>query len=247
MVQISSSRTIDISTTPISDLKTAQITVNADYLNGSAVSGASVGASIVGGWYWIYEKNVVLSNQTNTNGIATLTVPSVPIEVTAWKWVPVNLPKNETTTRVNVGGGMVNVTVYWQPSYVGLAGEALVIPPQTKTDLTLSTQQSNFWVMPYGVATPQTSLGISSASQVVNSQGGVPANQYSQVSNLPGEYAVATQTISNEIPPLPVSSATTTVTTVNSTTIRMDPVLEIGLVISVIAAASALILVAKKK
>ena len=242
LVQLSNSNTIDITTTPISDLKATQISVHVNYLNGTAASDASVGASIVGGWYWIYQNNIVLSNQTDKNGVATLTVPSVPVEVTSWKWVPIALPKNETTTQVSVGGQMVNVTVYWQPTYIGLAGEALIIPPQTNADIVLHGQQPTYWIMPYGVATPQTATAASGSALFANSPGGIPANQYTQVSGSAGALPVVTQTISNQIPPLPTST-----TQSNSSISGSSLLLGIGLVISLVVAATALIIATKKK
>ena len=243
LFQVSNSNTVDITTTPISDLKTTQISLHVNYLNGTAASDASVGASIVGGWYWIYENKLVLSNRTDNNGVATLTVPSVPVEVTAWKWVPINLPNNETTTQVSVGGEMVNVSVYWQPTYVGLAGEALIIPPQTSADIVLHSQQPTYWVMSYGGATPQTATAASDSAQVVDSPGGIPANQYIQVSTGPGVLPVVTQTISNQIPPL----STSTTTHANSSNSGTSFLLEIGLAVSVVIVATALIIAMKKK
>jgi hypothetical protein len=248
MVLVSSSSTINISTTAISDLKTTHVTVHVNYQNGTVASDASVGASIIGGWYWIYENNVVLSNQTDNNGVATLTVPMVPVEVTAWKWVPVNLPDNETTMQVNVGGELVNVTVYWQPTYVGLAGEALIIPPEASASITLHSQQSSYWVMPYGVETPQSQIGTSSSAQIANSPGGIPANQYSALSNgTPSGSPSLTQTISNQIPPLPSITTTTATTTVGSSKSGMLSVLEISIIVTAIMAISAIALAVRKK
>jgi hypothetical protein len=245
MTQVSSSSTINISTTPISDLRTSHVTLHVNFQNGTAASDASVGASIVGGWYWIYESNVVLSNQTDNNGVATLTVPAVPVEITAWKWVPVNLPENETTTRVNIGGEPVNVTVYWQPTYVGLAGEVLVIPPETGASITLHNQQTSYWVMPYGVETPQTGIGT---SQIANGPGGVPANQYSALSNgAPSGSPLLTQTISNQIPPLPSITTTTATDTVGSPNSGTISILEISIVASAIMAVFAIAIAIRKK
>ena len=243
LIPVTSSTSVNISTTPISDLKTTKLTVHVNFQNGSAVYDASVGATIVGAWYWVYENNVILTNQTNQNGVATLTVPSVPLQITAWSWVQVNLPSSQTTTQVNIGGQKVNVTVYWEPTYVGLAGEALIIPPQSSASITLMSQQQSYWATPYGVGIPQ-SVGGASSPAVANGAGAVPANQYSAVSGGPSGSVVSTQTISNQIPSLPSATTTTTEVIASSNTILL---LEIGLIASVLIAASGLVLVARKK
>src|SRR3989442_1571537 len=121
------------------DLPSSNVTITASYLNGTAASGASVSAYIVGEWYWWGNSNnrLVLWGQTDKTGKVDLIVPSVPVEVSAWAWLPVNLPSHQTTVQTTVGGEKVNVTVYWQPTYVGLAGSALIIPPKTGASITL--------------------------------------------------------------------------------------------------------------
>lgn len=243
LVNLSSSTSVTIHTAPISDLSTTLVTVHVTYLNGTAATNASVGASIVGGYYWIYEKNVVLSNETDKNGVATLTVPSVPIEVTAWKWLPIFLPKNETTTQVNVGGELMNVTAYWEPTYVGLAGQMVVIPPATSADIALKTQTPIFWGMSYGVATPGVATGSGSAfpssSRVAVAQdpNGVPANQYSSSSSSTTSF-VTTQTETS----LPTTS---TFTTTQASSV--NTALEIGIVLSLLAAATSTVVAVRKK
>ncbi len=130
-----------------------------------------------------------LSGQVGTSGTATLVVPAVPVQITAWNWVPVNLPSGPGSTIVTVGGQKVNVTVTWQPAYVGFAGSLLIVPPQTTGTIVLQLQQPDYWVTPQGVSSPGTltpgvatvSSGSSSGS-VSNSPNLVPASLTSQQS-----------------------------------------------------------------
>ena len=244
IVNLSSSTSITIHTAPISDLSTSLVTIHVTYLNGTAATNASVGASIVGGYYWTYPKNIVLSNETDTSGIATLTVPSVPVEVTAWKWLPIFLPKNDTTTPVNVGGELVNVTAYWEPTYVGLAGETIIFPPATSANITLKTQTPIFWGMSYGVATPGVSTGSGSASPASSSvalaqdPNGVPANQYSSSSSSTTSF-VTTQTQTSSL----TAGSTIGATQASS----VNTALEIGIVLALIVAVASTIVALRKK
>src|SRR5487761_905825 len=123
--QISSDTTINIQTQALQNIPTSKITIETNFVNGTAMSGANVYASVIGMWYWssMYnDRALLLSNQTS-NGVVTLTVPDLPVEVTAWNWIQVNLPSNETTVQKSIGGQVINVTVYWQPMYVGLSGD----------------------------------------------------------------------------------------------------------------------------
>ena len=245
IVNLAGSTSVTIHTAQISDLCTALVTVHVTYLNSTAAVNASVGASIVGGYYWIYEKNIVLSNETDKNGVATLTVPTVPIEVTAWKWLPISLSKSNLTTQVNVGGELVNVTAYWEPTYVGLAGEAIVVPPATSTNITLRTQTPSYWVMSYGVATPGVATGSGSVSQtgssvaVAQDPKGVPANQYSSASSSTTSF-VTTQTETSSLN----TSKTVTVTSQAS---GVNTTLEIGIVLSLIVAGMSTMVAIRKK
>src|SRR2546422_1162420 len=190
--QVTGSTSITISTQTIDKIPTSNVTITTSYLNGTAASGASVSAYIVGEWYWWGNSNnrLVLWGQTDKTGKVDLVVPSVPVEVSAWAWLPVNLPSHQTTVQTTVGGEKVNVTVYWQPTYVGLAGSALIMPPKTGASITLHAQQPNYWATPYGVQT-MGAVGATSKTMgtIASAEGGIPAQQYSQY-----QYGPAAQT-----------------------------------------------------
>src|SRR5271165_7030974 len=80
VTDLNSSRSVDISTHQITNMSGTKVTIVAKYANGTAAAGTSVYASVVGGYYW-YDgsNNLVMSNQTGSNGVATLIVPSVPL------------------------------------------------------------------------------------------------------------------------------------------------------------------------
>ena len=213
--QVTGSTSITISTQPIDKIPTSNVTITTSYLNGTAASGASVSAYIVGEWYWWGNSNnrLVLWGQTDKTGRVDLTVPSVPVEVSAWAWLPVNLPSHETTVQTTVGGEKVNVTVYWQPTYVGLAGSALIVPPKTGASITLHAQQPNYWATPYGV---QTMGAVSATSKtmgtIANAEGGIPAQQYSQYQYGPSSQTGVPQQYTPPVLTVPTSSSTSSST-----------------------------------
>ena len=174
---ISGSQQISIQTKNITEFPTTDVTIKASYVNGTAVSGASVSASIVGQWYywWGPNSSIVMSSQTDSNGIAHLALPSAPAVVTAWKWIPVSPGKNESTVETNVGGQEINVTMYWQPTYVGLSGSGLLIPPQNSLNLTLRYQQPNYWVMPAGVNSKGEYISGAPSATVASQPNGTPS------------------------------------------------------------------------
>ncbi|MBI2649274.1 MAG: hypothetical protein HYW93_06435 [Thaumarchaeota archaeon] len=149
---VSDSTTLSINTQPLSQTS-SQLSIRVEYPNGTAASDVSVSAYIVGASYWWggYENNFIMYSQTGPDGLANLVVPSVPVQLTAWKSIPVELPKNETTVQTIVAGEKVNVTVYWQPMYVSFGSSALIVPPQSSATMTLHYQQPNYWPMPYEV------------------------------------------------------------------------------------------------
>ncbi len=218
--QVTGSTNLNIMTQPIDKIPTSNVTIQVKYQNGTAAQGVSLSAYVVGEWYWWGNSNrLVLWGQTDKSGQATLVVPSVPIQVSAWIWLPVNLPKNETTVQTTIGGEKVNVTVYWQPTYVGLAGSALLIPPTSSATVTLHAQQPNYWVMPYGVQTAGAVIGAPATSgTIANAQGGVPADQYAQYKYGAGYPNGVPQQTS---PPLQIAPLPTTATsdTTQSTSI----------------------------
>jgi hypothetical protein len=177
VVQVSGPENVGITTQNTTGFPTSPVTVKVSFVNGTAASGAWVSASVVGQWYywWGNDPAVVMSAQTDKSGIATLTLPVAPAVVDAWDWVRVNLPASQTTTQVDVGGQTVNVTVYWEPTYVGLAASTLIIPPASSVNLTLHYQQPNFWVTPAGTEVQPGVPGTSSSSAVSNAPTGVPS------------------------------------------------------------------------
>jgi len=176
--QVSGSTTFTISTQNVTSFPTTMLTIKVVYANGTVAEGATVSASVVGSWYyWGYESNAVMWNTTQADGTATLVTPEAPVQVDAWSWIPVNLPNNLTTVPVIVAGEEVNVTVYWQPTYVGLAGSALIVPSQTSASITLNVQQPNYWVSPYGAQATPTTGGEATAS---SSSSSIPATVYQQ-------------------------------------------------------------------
>jgi len=161
LTTISAPTTVSITTQQASALPTTDATVTVDYKNGTAVSGAQVSTSVVGAGYdWGSDQKLQMYAQTGSDGVAHLVVPVAPLLVTAWKSVPITLPKTQTTVQVEVGGQLVNVTIYYGPTSVYLHGTALMVPPQTSASMTLTAEQS-FPVVPYvlntagGVALPQ--------------------------------------------------------------------------------------------
>lgn len=174
--QVSGSTTFTIQTQNATSLPKTAITVEVTYANGTAAEGASVSASILGSWYyWDYGNDFQLWTSTNTDGSATLITPQAPVQINAWDWIYVNLPSNMTTVQVTVAGEQVNVTVYWQPTYVGLAGSALVIPPENNASIILRVQQPNYWVMPLGVRALPTEGGTATTASGL---GSIPASVY---------------------------------------------------------------------
>lgn len=223
--QISSDTTINIQTQELQNIPTSKLTIETNFVNGTAMSGASVYASIIGMWYWssMYnDRTLVLSNQTS-NGVATLTVPALPVEVTAWNWIQVNLPSNETTVQKSIGGQVINVTVYWQPMYVGLSGSAVIIQPENSAQITMyANQEQNYWMYAPGTmyASPAMATnGYPGMATMTNAPSALPSQvasakqQFSsggptQYTNAPPQYLPP-----NQIPSVvPVDSNSTPMT-----------------------------------
>ncbi len=153
--QVSSSSSLTISTQKVSDISSTHISVQLSLPNGSAASGASVSAQALGSYYY-WGNNFAMWNQTNSAGIATLTVPNVPVEINAWDWVYVNLPSSVTTVHTTVAGQPINVTVYWAPMYVPFSGTALIIPPQFSAQITLKYTPYQNYCLPIAEGAPAT-------------------------------------------------------------------------------------------
>jgi hypothetical protein len=185
---IGSSQSLTIDTKNVTQFPTTAVTIKVSYVNGTAAEGASVSASVVGQWYywWGQSTDVMMWAQTDSSGIAKLILPTAPAVISAWKWVQVDIPASQTTVTRNVGGEAVNVTVYWQPSYVGLAASTLLLPPASSATLTLHYQQSNYWVMPMGAKSSQgvASQPIGIPTQV-NMTAGSQSPQYYVPNQIP--------------------------------------------------------------
>jgi hypothetical protein len=235
--------TITITTKNVTEMSTSQVSVKVSFANGTAAEGASISASVVGQWYywWGSDTKVVMWGTTDKNGIATLVLPNAPTEITAWDWVPVNLPQSQTTVQRVVGGETINVTVYWQPTYVGLAASTLWIPQAASVSLTLHYQEPNYWVMPYAAQVGKSTVGGAPAT-VSDQRGGVPSQVQTsppqQTSN-PNQFYLPSQ-----ISALP-GVTTITTTAVGSTTAASNSVLlEVGVLAAVALAAASLVVVA---
>jgi len=138
------------------------VTIHVAFVNGTSAAGADVYGSVIGSSYG-YSSNWTTYGQTGADGNTTLVLPAAPVQVTASISVPIQLPKSVSNVTVVVGGQKVNVTVYWQPSSVYLSGQALILPPQKGTSITLQAQQNNPYPIYYsqpgvprlGVSYPQ--------------------------------------------------------------------------------------------
>jgi len=174
---VSGAQTINIQMQNVSTFPTTAVTVKVAYANGTAAAGASVYASVVGEWYywWGDGTSVIMGAQTDNNGVAHLVIPKAPAVVTAWQWVPVLTGKDGSMIQVNIGGEKVNVTVYWEPTYVGLSGSGLLLPPQSSISLTLHYQQPDYWVMPMGVDSRGADMGGAASATVASQPDGTPS------------------------------------------------------------------------
>jgi hypothetical protein len=174
--QVSSSDAITITTQGVTQFPTNTLTVKVLYANGTAAVGASVSASVIGSsYYWGYEPDVVTWASTGADGVATLVTPTAPVQVDAWIWLPSNAT-SYPPPQVGATGSAVNGTGIGVPVYLGLAGSAVVIPPQAAVTITLEAQQVDYWAVPYvGVSTPSGSVPSSVAGP-----GSVPYSVYAQ-------------------------------------------------------------------
>ncbi len=230
-------------------MQTTEITILAKYANGTAAANASVYASVVGDEGYYSPSSVIsMNNETGNNGTATLIVPDVPLQVTVWSWVPVNLPQSQVTTEVTVAGQPVNVTAYWQPDYIGVAGFAFLVPPFQQTSITLEAQQQNFWAYPQGVASSSTAVAIpgvessGSSGTVANSPAAVPASVLAQQEG--GASSQVSQSRSVVLPESVVTLITTESVT-GSTTNNL--LIESGVLVAVVISIAAAVLALRKK
>jgi hypothetical protein len=229
LTKVSGSATVTISTQPPSSIPTTSVSVSVSYKNGTAVSDAYIYANVIGAnWYWGDSSRVTMYAQTAANGIAKLVVPSVPLAVSATKSVQVNLPKSQTTTQVTVGGQIVNVTIYYSPSYVYESATALLIPPQTSLSMVV-TAQTGYPIIPYGAGVASSGAPTSASGLPPNSiQGqGQTAAQGAPASVQANGASSAPLT---SIPPIPASDvgAAAPATTQQSSSTPSISVLAIG-------------------
>jgi hypothetical protein len=173
VVDLTGSSQITIVTRNSTQASLTNIPVHVEYVNGTAAVGAYVSAYVVGGNY-LNSQDWVTYGQTGPDGNLTLVMPSAPIQVNAYLSIPILLPKNVSTIPVDVGGQKVNVTVYWQPDYVYLSGQALVLPPQMTASITLKVQQQPY---PIYYGGPVTSGAVTTVTSTYNpSSGGQQVN-----------------------------------------------------------------------
>jgi hypothetical protein len=223
LTKVSGSTTVGISTQSPSAIPTSSVTVTVTYKNGTAVSDAYVSANVVGAnWYWADTSRVTMYAQTGSNGVAHLVVPQVPMAVTASKSVQVDLPKSQTTMQVNVGGQLVNVTLYYGPNYVYESATALLIPPQTSLNMVV-TAQTGYPVMQYGA-------GPIAADKTTANPGAVPPNsvQGKQTSPAQGNGGPSLNAPLGSIPPIPASDLGASSTTQPSSSTPTVNLLAIG-------------------
>lgn len=252
-VNLNSSETVTVTTSDLQNIQTSQLTVVAKYENGTVAQGASIYASVLGGGGYYYPgSSLSMSNTTDSSGQVTLTVPDIPIQLTAWSWVPINLPSNQTTTTVTVGGEPVNVTVMWEPTYLGLAASTVIVPPFHETTLTLKPQQQSFWAYPAGVAS--TGSGVASPGLATSGEAGtlasapsaVPANVLQEQQGGSASSGVSSQRST------PSEPSTVTVTTVqstvsSSTSVPSNQILEGGMIAAIIVSIAAVVLAVRRK
>ena len=187
MKQISGADSFTIQTSSITSVPTSDVTVHVSYSNGTAAAGAYVGASIIGSYYYLPTADWVMWGKTGSDGSFTLKVPSLPVEVYASTSVFVDMPKSLTTYVTTIGGEKINVTAYWQPTYVYLEGYALIVPPQTSASITLHAQQLPYYGIPYatGQTTPPIQSGTDVKTATTVGSGAPQTNQASGPTNQP--------------------------------------------------------------
>lgn len=136
---------------------------------------------------------MTMYTQTGPDGVAHLVVPAVPLTVSASTSVEVSLPKSQTTTQVNVGGQLVNVTLYYSPNYVYLTAAALLIPPQTSLNLVV-TAQPGYPLIKYAAGSASSGQAVTSAvppssapgaQDIVGAQSSGSSSQNSQITAIP--------------------------------------------------------------
>lgn len=184
LTQVNGPTSIVIDLRNASALPLTQLAIHVGYANGTAAAGASVSAYVVGSYY-VYSPKAVSYGQTDKSGDVTLTMPQAPVDVSAYLSMPIKLPRNTSTVTVNVGGQEVNVTVYLQPSYLSLNGEALILPPQASANIVLHYQPQTY---PFPVVYAGTPA-VTGAGGAVSSLGTGPSGPQTATSTNQTEIA----------------------------------------------------------
>ena len=213
--QVSGPVSLTISTKPVGTYPTEVVSIHVQYVNGTAAAGTNLYASVLGGPFYTYGVTPLnMSAVTGKDGNAKLTIPVVPVEVTAWKWVHVVVPTSRTSTQVTVGGENVNVTANVFPSFVGLAGSTLIVPPQTSATIVLHSQQPSYWATPEAVSSTSVASPGSASSGSASSSSGAPdlvpqvVNSQQASSEESVQTSVSTSTVVEQVS-LPAGSAST--------------------------------------
>ncbi len=204
--QVTGTTSLTILTKPLASFPIETLTIHVQYVNGTAAPGANLYASVLGAqWYGPTITPLNMTGVTGKSGSAALVIPLAPITVTAWKWTPIAIPATQSSTTLSVGGEKVNVTANWEPSYIGLAGSAFVVPPQTSATITLHSQPPIYWATPEGALTTGTATegAASGTSTATTGPDLVPASILSQQSSTQSsvQTVVSTSTVVEQVSP----------------------------------------------
>jgi hypothetical protein len=199
-----------IPTKGINTTSTTSVMIRASFPNGSAAKGASVSASVLGNWYWGYSSKSTISmcDTTDSDGVATLVTPSVPLLVSVWASLPVNLPVNKTIVQRTVTGENINVTVYWQPTYVSFGAWSLITPRRAMPH-SCSTTSSPNTTLPHIIQEEQWPKGVAAqtASSAVYPNFGPGGIAAPSSGSFPGAQATQTQDVTNDIATVTTTSS----------------------------------------
>ena len=212
-MQVSGPLSLTITTRPLGSFPVETLTVRAQYANGTAAPQTNLYASVLGAQsYGLTPAPFNMTGVTGKSGTAVLMVPVAPVTVTGWKWTPIAVPITQSSTTVSVGGELVNVTANWEPSYIGLAGTVLVVPPQTSGTITLHAQKPIYWATPEGALSSGATTGEAAVSVATASSGPdlVPASVASQQATTQSgvQTVVSTSTVVEDVSPSPGTTST---------------------------------------
>jgi len=234
LVQVSGPTSVNIQTLTPSSIPTSDVSVAVSYENGTAVSGAYVSTTAVGENFYWNSNSTTMSAQTGHDGVAHLVVPQIPLTVSASKSVQINLPKEQSTIQVNVGGQLVNVTVFYSPSFVYLSASGLLIPPQASLSLVLAVQSSQVYPPgPIYATTATATPGVVAGS--ASSAGSTAPQTQSSSATTSG----STGTQPATIPPIPSSLLASMSSSTTSPGAQGSTLTEVG-ILAVAAGAAAL-------